>query len=231
MDADIRKKAVFNRMLDCLVSKELINRMSIQKDIASALGIKPTNVSYAYKGDKRYLTDKFLERVNAAFGDIFNPGWLLTGEGAMLKGEADAPPEGGGEAGPPAATVLLLPVSSRGGTLNDFVASVKQGDCERVVSPIRGVDFAMAVSGDSMAPEYPNGCRVFIKRIDERAFIEWGKVYVLDTCNGTVIKKVMPGKDEGCVTCVSINPEYPPFTVSFADMYGMYRVLMMMAEK
>lgn len=34
-----------------------------------------------------------------------------------------------------------------------------------------------------MAPEYPSGSRILIKRIDEKAFIEWGRVYVLDTMN------------------------------------------------
>ena len=115
--------------------------------------------------------------------------------------------------------------------LNDFVVSVKENDCERVVSPIRGADFAMPVAGDSMAPEYPAGSQIFIKKINERAFIDWGKVYVLDTCNGSVIKRVFPSDDTEKVKCVSINPEYPPFEVSFEDIYGMYRVLLCMSVK
>ncbi len=46
----------------------------------------------------------------------------------------------------------------------------------------------MSVSGRGMAPEYPSGSQILIKRIDEKAFIDWGRVYVLDTCNSTVIK-------------------------------------------
>ena len=132
-----------------------------------------------------------------------------------------------------AKMVLLLPVSAQGGSLNDFVVSVKESDCEKVVSPIRGVDFAMTVSGDSMSPEYPNGSRIFIKRINERAFIEWGKVYVLDTCNGTVIKILVPAEKEGYVKCVSINqdPIFAPFEVAFEDIYGVYKVLLCMSVK
>lgn len=82
-----------------------------------------------------------------------------------------------------------------------------------------------------MAPEYPAGSQIFIKKINERTFIDWSKVYALDTCNGTVIKRVYPTDDPNIVECRSINPEYPPFKVSVEDVYGMYRVLMCMSMK
>ncbi|GHT63130.1 hypothetical protein FACS189451_09260 [Bacteroidia bacterium] len=129
--------------------------------------------------------------------------------------------------------VPLLPISAQGGSLNDFIVSVKGSDCERVVSPIKGADFAITVSGDSMAPEYPNGAQILIKRINEKAFIDWGKTYVLDTCNGTVIKTLVPSDNEGFVKCLSINndPKYATFEVSFEDIYGVYRVMMCMSVK
>ena len=89
----------------------------------------------------------------------------------------------------------------------------------------------MSVAGDSMSPEYPSGSQILIKRINERAFIDWGKVYVLDTCNGTVIKQLFPSKKAGMVICKSINPKFPPFEVSMTDVYGVYRVLMCMSVK
>ena len=89
----------------------------------------------------------------------------------------------------------------------------------------------MSVSGESMAPEYPSGSQILIKRIDEKAFIDWGRVYVLDTCNGTVIKRLFPSEAADKVLCKSINPEFPPFEVSLSDVYAVYRVLMCMALK
>ncbi len=129
--------------------------------------------------------------------------------------------------------VPLLPISAQGGPLNDFVVSVKDSDCERVVSPVRGADFAITVSGDSMAPEYPSGSQIIIKKINEKAFIKWGEAYVLDTCNGTVIKLIVPSEKGGFIKCLSINPDpkYAPFEVSFDNIYGIYRVLMCMAVK
>lgn len=35
------------------------------------------------------------------------------------------------------AFVPLLPISAQGGSLNDFMVSVKDSECERVVSPLR----------------------------------------------------------------------------------------------
>lgn len=129
--------------------------------------------------------------------------------------------------------VPLLPIAAQGGSLSDFVVSVKESDCEKVVSPVKGADFAMPVSGDSMAPEYPNGSQIFIKKINEAAFVEWGKVYVLDTCNGTVIKILVPSEKKGYVRCLSINkdPIYAPFEVAWKDVFGVYRVLLCMSVK
>lgn len=260
-----------------------------QKDLAERMGATRPNVSSAFKGDPKVLTDRFLRRFNDAFGNIFNIDWLLTGFGDMLApsalqrntggsniqntgsnntntttyntnnykgcGGADAKAardiadmgdritalEGAGEGGAVKSsggdmtvevqTVPLVPISAQGGSFNDFVISIRESDCERIISPIKGADWAMSVAGDSMAPEYPSGSQVLIKKINERAFIDWGKVYVLDTCNGSIIKKLFPSDEPDKVVCKSINPEYPPFEVSMQDVYGVYRVLMCMSLK
>jgi phage repressor protein C with HTH and peptisase S24 domain len=175
------------------------------------------------KGD---ISLKSLKKISETYPEL-NIDWLRIGKGNMLK--EDTPVENGTEL----ITVSLLPISAQGGSLNDFVVSVKDSDCEKIISPIKGADWAITISGDSMAPEYPSGAQVLIKRINEKAFIDWGKVYVLDTCNGTVIKILEPSKREGYIKCSSINPEprYAPFDVSFDDIYGIYRVMLCMSVK
>ena len=130
--------------------------------------------------------------------------------------------------------VPLLPIAAQAGSLNDFITNVKESECERIVSPIRGADFAMSVAGDSMSPEYPSGSQILIKKINERLFIEWGKVYVLDTTNGTVIKIVNESEKEGHIKCTSIHADqkrYAPFDIPLSGVIGMYRVMMCMAIK
>lgn len=129
--------------------------------------------------------------------------------------------------------VPLLPISAQGGSLNDFVVSVKDTDCEKIISPIKNVSFAITVAGDSMAPEFPSGSQILIKKIDEKAFIEWGKVYVLDTCNGVIVKRLIPSEKKGYIKCLSDNNPmiYAPFDVCTNDVFGIYRVMLCMSVK
>lgn len=169
-----------------------------------------------------------LQRILCAFPDL-NRTWLLTGEGEMLTGvQAEQTIQSSTD---DIHLIPLLPVSAQGGSFNDFVVSIKESSCEKIISPIKGADYAMSVSGESMAPEYPSGSQILIKRINEKAFIDWGRVYVLDTCNGTVIKRLFPSDAADKVVCRSINPEFPPFEVLLSDVYAVYRVLMCMSLK
>ena len=128
-------------------------------------------------------------------------------------------------------TVYVLPVSAQAGRLTDFVNGVNEYDCEKMVSPIKNADFAITVTGDSMSPEYQSGSKVLISKVNEKAFIDWGKTYVLDTCNGIVMKNIFPGTTNEVVKCVSINPNYPSFEISANYIYGWYRVLMCLSLK
>jgi hypothetical protein len=192
--------------------------------------LKAAQNIYDIQKDKVNISKDVAYKIIAAFPE-FEVDWLLYGMGPMLKRESQ-----------PVLTpddedliyVPLLPICAQGGSLNDFVVSVMYNECERIVSPIKGADFAITVAGESMFPEFPGGSQILIKKINERAFIDWGKTYVLDTCNGTVIKRIFPSdsKDPDKVKCVSINPDYPPFEVNLMeDVFGVYRVMMCMAVK
>lgn len=194
-----------------------------QTEVAQRLGVKPPYITKIFS-DEREIGKNQIEKWITQFG--FNKVWLLTGEGEMLINNETLP-----EQTHNTYRVPLLPISAQGGAFNDFVVSVQESECERIVSPIKGADFAISIQGDSMAPEYPSGSQVLIKRINERAFIEWGKTYVLDTCNGSVVKNLYPSDDPNKVICKSINPDFPPFEVSLSDVYGVYKVLMCMALK
>lgn len=182
--------------------------------------------------ENRDLSNRVVEQILNFYTDL-NRTWLLTGEGEMLnksnenKEKAEAPAA-------PSYTTYLLPMSAMGGSLTGFAApGAELKDCELVVSPIEDVDFAITISGESMAPEFPSGSRILIKKVDPGLFIEWGKAYVLDTPNGVIIKEVLRCAREGYVTCHSINPDpkFADFDVPLSEVYGMYRVLMCMAAK
>lgn len=211
---------------------ELLKRklVSTKKDIAIKMGASAPNVSSAFNGDGRVLTMRFLQRFNAAFDNLFNLDWLINGRGEMLNSSnedldqeyIEELTERNGKVN----IIPLLPVEAIAGGLQMWSQSVELSDCKKIVSPIPGADFAIHVSGDSMEPEIHNGTYIYIKRINDRAFIPWGNTMVVDTENGVVVKKLFPieGDDE-CILAKSVNPAYPPFKIPTESIFGIYRVL------
>lgn len=176
-----------------------------------------------------------LEKIKAIYPKL-NTAWLLTGEGEMLKEENSVIEEKDNNITnqPKGYTTYLLPLSAMGGSLTGFAEpGVMLQNCEAIISPIENVDFAITVYGDSMAPEYPSGSRILIKKINPDIFIDWGKTYVLDTPNGVIVKEIWESPKEGRIRCHSINPDpkYKPFDVPMDEIYGMYRVLMCLSAK
>ena len=120
----------------------------------------------------------------------------------------------------------LLPMTAAGGSLVGFDSDGASAvDCEKIISPIADVSFAITIYGDSMYPTYPSGSRALIKIADPNIFIEWGTVYVLDTIDGIVIKELHKSKDPAKVVCHSINPKYDDFEINMTNIRGWYRVL------
>jgi hypothetical protein len=59
-----------------------------KKDFAAAIGFDKTNLSSAFKGVERYLTDGLFKKICDKYPDIFNVEYFLTGKGEMLKSES-----------------------------------------------------------------------------------------------------------------------------------------------
>lgn len=207
------------RAIQYLKGKGLVRR---QKDVAAQMCTTESSVSNALADRSGSLNDNFLLRFNRAFGDVFSNAWLLDGTGEMLAGGGQIGEEGN-------FTTYLVPLAAMAGALTGFDSTgVTEYECERIIVPIAGVDFAVPVYGDSMSPEYPSGTRVLVKRINPDAFIAWGSVYVLDTTNGMLLKEVQPCEDDNdFITCHSLNPSgrYKDFDVKRTHIRAMYRVL------
>lgn len=194
---------------------------------ARSIGLKrETRIMNVLKG-RNNITADLCKQIKQAYPEV-RMQWLMTGEGRMFEDIANK--EDLNELG--IHTTYLLPQSAMGGSLTNFpVDGVALPNCEAIISPIKDVDFAITVYGESMSPEYPNGSRILIKRINHRSFIEWGKTYVLDTCNGVIVKNVRKCQDESKITCQPINPNFDSFDVPFDDIYAMYKVLMCLSAK
>ena len=187
-----------------IMQQENLNKNSMSVRI----GLNQNVTIGSVVNEKKNPRQVTLKRIADAF-PRYNRNWIMEGEEPILNSEFSEIIKDEDKV----ILVPLMPISAQGGTLNDFVVSVKKSDCEKIISPIRNVDLAITVQGESMAPEFPNGSTVFVQKINEKAFIDWGKAYVLDTCNGVVIKILIPSEKEGYIKCVSINKDPPVVTL------------------
>lgn len=140
-----------------------------------------------------------------------NLDWLFTGNGSMFVGDNEDVS---------AKTLPRIPYDAAAGSLTDAVEGIAESQCERVpvVAAFPRYDFTIRVTGRSMEPMYFSGDEVACLKINESRFIQWGRVHVLDTTQGVVIKRIYDNGDS--IRCVSFNPEYSDFNVPKEDIFS-----------
>lgn len=113
-----------------------------------------------------------------------------------------------------------IPYDAAAGRLTDAVGGVTEIQCERspVVAAFPKYDFTIRITGPSMEPYYYSGDEVACLRVNEARFLQWGRVYVLDTAQGVIIKRIYENGDS--IRCASFNPEYPDFNVPKEDIFS-----------
>lgn len=117
-------------------------------------------------------------------------------------------------------TLPRIPYDAEAGSLTSAVDGVSESQCERVpvVAAFPRYDFTIRVTGRSMEPMYFSGDEVACLRVNEARFLQWGRVHVLDTAQGVVIKRIYDNGDS--IRCSSYNPEYPDFNVPKEDIFS-----------
>ncbi len=180
---------------------------------------KDTNLSNGYIGK--------MEKRNADIGEgVFikilencpdlSEKWLLIGEGNMLKKD-----------NLPIATksndinegIPLIPIEAMAGFGSGEV-QILDYECERYIIPLfKDAQFLIQVKGSSMYPKYSSGDVVACKKLSiKNIFFQWNKVYVLDTEQGALIKRIKQGKDENHILLVSENQNYQPFQLHLSQI-------------
>ena len=150
-----------------------------------------------------------------------NPEWLLSGKEPMLK----TAPHIGMPTSKPNEGIPLIPISAIAGAFT-MDSTILEYECERFVIPtFKGADFLISVKGSSMYPKYSSGDIVACKRLPIDTFFQWNKVYVLDTDQGPLIKRMQKGSSDKDVLIVSDNKDYPPFELDRAKIYNIALVL------
>ena len=144
-----------------------------------------------------------LLRVADAFPDIINRKYMETGEGDIALPAPEMRPHFEAEA-------------AAGFTIG--LADPDYGhDLCRVIDMIGSYDFTISVKGDSMEPEIHDGDLLCCRLMRDRMNIPVGKVCVIDTTEGALVK-VVAGADEQGVILSSFNKRYKNRHVESANV-------------
>lgn len=196
-----------------LIIKQLVEYYSSgnNSQFAKMLGIKPQTIS-TWIARKSFDIELIFAKCEGV-----SPEWLLTGEGKMLKEDRENHFREATKMIPATGVngIPLIPINAMAG-FGSGECQVLEYECDRYVVPLfKEAEFLITVKGSSMIPKYNSGDIVACKKLAlDDLFFQWNKVYVLDTAQGALIKRVQEDKDhEGSVLIVSDNPAYPPFSL------------------
>ena len=204
------------------------------------MGASAPNVSSAFNGDSRVLTDRFLFRFNAAYDNIFSLDWLLTGEGEMLNTDSnDEQPVALKSAGVRDRDFRMVPlinIDSVGGIHSENLVSYEEQYVMRMMpfTEAREGDVAILQSGNSMYPTIPSGAALLIREgVDWREYFGYGSIYVLLLRDGRRITKEVRRYDEdpkNYVWCVSYNPDVADEELPRSMIRGVWKVIKYIAD-
>lgn len=174
-----------------------------QAFIAKELGIHPQNFNRMLKNDDIKLSTliKIANIIEIPIYDIINNDDKIIDKKKHLIPQK--PPTG----------IPLIPIEAMAGYGNgEFVVDDNSGIERFVVPTFKGADYLISVKGSSMYPKYNSGDIVACKKLNiNDIFFQWNKVYVLDTEQGALIKRVCKAKDDKHILCVSDNNNYGSF--------------------
>jgi phage repressor protein C with HTH and peptisase S24 domain len=217
--------------------KQLIDYSTngVVKKFAENIGLPQQTLNRLFVIDQRtgkypLATTDVLHKITEKY-DI-NACWLLSGEGEMLRNPTAQNQLEGTQGIPlkmmPAKNtegIPLIPVSAMAG-FGSGDMQILEYECERFVIPVfKEAEFLISVKGSSMYPKYNSGDIVACRKLPLDTFFQWHKVYVLDTEQGALIKRIEEGETPDTLTIVSDNQEYKSFQLHKSKIYAIAIVL------
>ena len=197
--------------------KQRLNYFIKSKNISINRFEKETGLSTGYVNNIRVsMQPDKIARIAQKFPEL-NTGWLLTGEGEMLKDTDDS--AGRRHITAPAddsyRLVPMYNIDARGGFgTNDEVDGPQYIVDYIPFKDAKLDDICVSVVGNSMAPTYTSGSIVLLHRIEQwREFLELGQVYMVVLNDGRRLIKELRASQENRkenYLCVSHNPDFDP---------------------
>lgn len=182
-----------------------------------------------FKGNAKNtpLNSNSVANILSIYTDI-SPDWLLTGIGPMLRANNSkhGEPLNAIKSRLPSIGIPLIPIHAMAGFLSGEVG-VLDYECEHYVIPVfKGAEFLIQIKGSSMIPKYNSGDIVACKKLPlTDIFFQWNKVYVIDTAQGALVKRIRKGSNADSILLVSDNPSYEPFELHLSQLNAVALVI------
>ena len=188
------------------------------KNISMAEFGRRIGVSSAYVTSMRKsIQPEKIEKIRAEFPDL-DIDWLLTGKEKEVKQHINTALDNAFDTRPRVDQYAV-------GGGNEALDGVTLAQCEQIpVVPIfPRYDFTIRITGESMQPYINPGDEVACLKIEESSFLQWGRIYVLFTSQGVIVKKIFDAGDG--IRCVSFNENYPDFIIPKSEIYSFNLVI------
>jgi len=197
------------------------------KGISKYRFYKDTRLSNGFLDKNRSIGSDKCNEIISQYPDL-NIEWMITGKGQMINTQRTEVNEPKGKYGlQKNKGIPIIPIEAMAG-LSNGDKTVIELECEHYYVPDfqSKADFLIRISGTSMAPKYYNGDVVACKKIPTETFIQWGKVYVMDTIQGAICKRLFQSENgDDWVRVVSDNEKYPPFEMKKKEIRSLAIVI------
>ncbi|MBR6520458.1 MAG: helix-turn-helix transcriptional regulator [Paludibacteraceae bacterium] len=193
------------------------------KDITKRQFCEITKISYPNLLGKS-LESEFggaqINEILSNFSEI-SPDWLILGKGEMLRQAENK-------------KIPLITTKAFAGPNGWDQAGETFAGCPHYTIPDmfgEKADFIIQIYGDSMKPRYESGDMVICRYVLDHQFIQWGKIYVIDSEQGAMIKRLcIDPNGEDTLLLKSENPDYAPIRIAkneirhLALVIGLFRI-------
>ncbi len=220
-----------------IIINEIKKHLKFTNDIelAEYLGVKQNTIS-TWKSRNTIDYDLIIAKC-----DFVNANWLLTGQGNMLLHTKYYNDENNVSVVEEPVEVYnrkvykkipLLPLTAFAGLPIGIDNGIFPADCDYYDVPEfnNRADYLIRITGSSMQPKYNSGDIIACKILKLDTYFQWNKIYLLDTEQGALIKRVTKSDEPNSIKLVSDNEKYLPFDIplkainSIAIVIGVIRL-------
>lgn len=181
------------------------------EEIAQLTGIRRPFISAAIRGDFSRITQGNLSKFADAYSEYINKEWLIDGIGNMEVPRGDKR--------------KYIPIQVAAGFQGMSLNSVRDFECEFVsLDELYGQNCNCVVraKGDSMFPTIFDGDYIMCQKIDTSLEINPNDIYIVDSKEGAVIKRLKLDGDN--LIAKSDNPRYESFTIPMESVISIFKV-------